>query len=170
MAFTGVRDVSKGVCYDVDKPVAMRIEEASFGSSEEESSVGYTSDTASFYDDDAPDLRVIGVRSDEHGWQLAGVVESTDEEFVVRVRVGSELEMSTSSDAVVLCVEGEKFGISMEVADELSQAPDRELLALGNGPEFCDEDGDFDYCSVGMPVSVWRYIYGHAMAPTYIAE
>jgi hypothetical protein len=146
----------------------MRLEDVAARDDASEGGSSLLSGDSSFCDE--PDLQVLGVRVEDEGWVVAGVVSPTGEEFAAHVRAQPLPLLGSAGDgAVVLCTAGECFGISVAVSEAL-QGKDREVLELNNGEEFWDEDGDFDHTAAGMPVNVWRYIYGYIMAPVRLLD
>jgi hypothetical protein len=146
-----------------------RIEDAasdSDGSSAVEGSGSSDSDESTFFQE--PDLKVLGVRAEENAWTLAGAVCCSGEEFLVRVTLEQVGESRRRGErGVLLSTRGETFRVCADVSEAIEE---REVFDLDNGEDFWDEDGDFDYVAAGMPVGLWRYIYGRIMAPVRIED
>ncbi len=109
-------------------------------------------------------LVFLGVMLEENAWTLAGYIDNTDEEFLVRAVL---CELPPPEGKVAIWSGRELFSVRVIIESRVS---DRTVFDLCNGVDYCDEDGDFDYSAAGMPVAVWRYIYGRILAPVQVSD
>jgi hypothetical protein len=110
------------------------------------------------------ELEIVGVRSTEYGWTIAGTVTSTGEEFLATIQ---SCRRAPPRDTVAVWTGSEFFTVCVEIAPNIAS---RCVFDLRNGEQFCDEDGDLNYAFIGLHPSVWRYVYGRIMAPVYLHD
>lgn len=94
-------------------------------------------------------------------WTIVGQVAADDTYFSARVM----REPQNGQDGVVC--NNTFFSVHVRIFDNLSEASPMEtaLMQRGNGQEYTDEDGDYDYMASEMPELLWQVIYGQLFAP-----
>jgi hypothetical protein len=109
--------------------------------------------------DEIPDFLISGVHITDTSWSFCGVINVTQEGFLVRV-------IKDHAEAVtVIITNGDYYGVSVQIGHNISDDP---CIHEDNGATYTDADGDFDYIEAGLPEEVWQFVYGKIMAPIQI--
>ena len=118
------------------------------------------SDAASTTDSEAS-LEIDGVQARSGSWEVAGRVDGDGKVFYAKGAVTEQ----PPEDGMIL--RGTFYEISVKVYEEDEEPSDMVgvLRRIGNGANYLDEDGDFDYKAAAMPEEVWQTIYGRIFAP-----